>query len=279
MSSPKTVKLPRVLLIDDDAVSREVLAMMLEMHGFAVEVAEDGAEALAMLGPAGTNGAATLAEHPELILMDTQMPGVSGLELLETLRRGCQARIVAISGSAVSSRVRRAADGFLMKPVEVEELMRLLEGPAERRRRVMLEKNVSASAGKSNGSRRANGGVAVNGEAAGAEDAVIDPLVLGKLKAMMNAAALREVYTATAADLEGRLATLAAAMQDGQAAEVVRIAHAIKGGCAMVGLSAAKDSAARLETGNQSETWQNELSQLHFALDKLQGILSDGLLW
>ena len=71
---------------------------------------------------------------------------------------------------------------------------------------------------------------------------------------------------------------LAAAMGAGDATEVVRIAHIIKGGCGMVGLSGAQEAAARLETGNQHGTWPKDLLQLHFALGKLQGILEKGLL-
>ena len=77
-----------ILIIDDDAISREVMQMTLEMHGYAVETAEDGAAALVLL--AGTK--------PTTILMDTQMPGLSGVELIAALRDVCQARIIAISG-------------------------------------------------------------------------------------------------------------------------------------------------------------------------------------
>ncbi len=92
--------LPRLLLIDDDPISREVLSMLLEMHGFPVESAEDGAEALSKLhGP----------DTPEAILMDTQMPGLSGLELIAALRKATAARIIAISGSDPGDAIREAS--------------------------------------------------------------------------------------------------------------------------------------------------------------------------
>jgi CheY-like chemotaxis protein len=260
-------KLPRVLLIDDDAVSREVLAMTLEMHGFPVDAAEDGAQAIGKLGGSEGNSAA-----PELILMDTQMPGLSGAGLIRKLRQISPARIVAISGSEAERAVREAADGFLLKPVEVEELKKLLAPPASRkspvRRAHRKENSISAATAGD------VGGVADSGR-----KTLVDPTVLGKLKAMMSAAALREIYAATATDMESRLGGLAKAMDAGQAAEVSRIAHAIKGGCAMVGLTAAKDAAARLESGNREEMWPKELAELTFALDNLQRILSDGLPW
>ena len=260
MSSPETSALPRVLLIDDDAISREVLAMMLEMHGFPVDSAEDGVQALEFLGRASVSTAA--GATPDVILMDAQMPGLSGAGLIEALRKASRARIVAISGSDVNDYVRHAADGFLLKPVEPDALKNLLQ-PGN------IAKNSKPPAQDDDSQLAADD----------TDEALIDPAVLGKLKAMMSAASVREIYTATATDLESRLVTLAAAMADGRASEVARVAHAIKGGCAMVGLSIAKDAADRLETSNLPDMWQKELAQLHFALDKLQCILSDRLPW
>ncbi len=102
---------------------------------------------------------------------------------------------------------------------------------------------------------------------------------LGKLKAMMPAAALTEIYTAVATDLEARLVPLSAAINAGDTTETARIAHIIKGGCSMVGISVAVEAAARLESSNPPETWPKELLQLHFALDRLKSILENGLLW
>ena len=249
-SSNPNPPLPRLLLIDDDAISREVLAMMLEMHGFPVDSAEDGQLALDFLEKT--------AAPPGIILMDTQMPGLSGLELVHALRNAChgraRTRIVAISGSEVSEEIRLATDAFLLKPIQVESLMALLDD------RGSADEPPTAHAETADSSE------------------VLDPVVLGKLKAMMPAAALREIYTAVASDLETRLVSLAAAIDAGDAAEVARIAHIIKGGCGMVGFSSAQKAAARLESSNLQETWPKELLQLHFALNKLQGILGDGLL-
>jgi CheY-like chemotaxis protein len=234
-----------------------------------VETAEDGAIALSWLG----SGVA----HPDAILMDTQMPGLSGLELIAALRAVTKARIIAISGSQVGEAIREAADGFLLKPVEVEQLMALIESePAK-------TVDIQAAAGRSTSpagtpkpltgrARRAANAAA----SAGPKD-LIDPVVLGKLKAMMPAAAVLEIYTAVAADLEKRLPSLAAAIEAGNAKEASGIAHAIKGSCSMVGISGAADAASRIETGNLAESRTKELLQLNAALSTLQGILCDGL--
>jgi len=106
-------------------------------------------------------------------------------------------------------------------------------------------------------------------------DSLVDPLVLGKLKAMMPASAVREIYVAVASDLTKRLVTLQAAMDAHDGTEVARIAHAIKGGCAMVGLIGAREAASRLETSNLPETWPAELAHLHSALKGLEVMLGD----
>jgi HPt (histidine-containing phosphotransfer) domain-containing protein len=201
--------------------------------------------------------------------MDTQMPGVSGLRLIKALRQRLKSaahnasRIVAISGSEVSNSILQAADGFLLKPIQVESLLALLE--PERALSAAPAPSIEASADP-------------NASGTQEPETVLDPTVLGKLKAMMPPAALKEVYSAVAADLEARLPSLAAAIDAGQATEVARIAHIIKGGCSMVGLSSATQAAARLEGSNRPDTWPQELAQLHFALGKLQDILEDGLL-
>lgn len=254
MSPPGTNRLPRVLLIDDDVISREVISMTLEMHGYPVDSAEDGAQALEFLSRANASAAEVA---PEVILMDAQMPGLSGVGLIEALRRNSSARIIAISGSA-NDQVKESADDFLLKPVDPAALEAVLnEQEHGDKQSATFELKASADP----------------------DEYVIDPVVLRKLRAMMPESAVKEIYMATATDLASRLVTLSAAMNQGRASEVARVAHAIKGGCAMVGLAGARDSAARLETGNQPESWQNELSQLHFTLDKLQGLLSDELLW
>jgi CheY-like chemotaxis protein len=255
--STATRPFPSILLIDDDAISREVMQMTLEMQGFAVQTAEDGAAALALLG--------SQTAPPEVILMDTQMPGLSGVELVRALRGAAQARIVAISASEPGEAIRRAADGFLLKPIQMEALIVLLDAAEEDRSAKELNLAPPETAGAG----------------ADANAGLVDAVVLGKLRAMMPASAVREIYAATASDLKMRLVSLQAAMEASntteaaRTAEVARIAHAIKGGCAMVGLTGARDAAARLEISNLPVSWPEELTQMHFALQGLEGMLGD----
>ena len=249
MSSSRTVRqLPRILVIDDDAISREVVAMMLEIHSFAVETAESGEAALTLLDRQDL-------DRTEVVLMDLQMPGLSGVELIDALRARSAARIFAISASEPAEEMRGIADGFLLKPVDMDGLVKLLQPDAD----VAVVDAATLDAAKDG----ADAGI----------DAVIDPAVLGKLRAMMPKAAVREIYAAVAADLKSRLAVLQSAMTSLDVPEVKRLAHSIKGGCSMVGLSGATEAAARLETSNTTVTYPQELSQLHAALAALEGIL------
>src|SRR5687767_3737024 len=68
---------PAVLVVDDTEANRDALSRRLERKGYSVTTAADGAEALRQL-----------AERPfDLVILDVMMPGMSGLEVLEQIRR------------------------------------------------------------------------------------------------------------------------------------------------------------------------------------------------
>jgi CheY-like chemotaxis protein len=253
MDLPPPSGLPRLLLIDDDFISREVLALVLETYGFPIESAADGPEALALLDQLDQLDQSE-SVPPEIILMDNQMPGLSGLDLIAALRSRSSARIIAISGSEVDESIKQATDGFLLKPIEAADVTALLAASVKDIKPAVPDET------------------AVPAELIAIESPV-DPIVLGKLQAMMPAKAVREIYAATATDLRTRLTSLEAAMTAANTPEVQRIAHSIKGGSAMVGLSAATQAANRLETSDLTGLWPAELAQLVSALEALEGML------
>ena len=214
-------KLPSLLLIDDDLVSREVTATVLTLNGYMVHTAEDGAAAVELLSDKGS--------VPDVILMDAQMPGLSGVELIAKLRGQTKARIIAISGSNPPEEVGQAADGFLLKPFNVDALDRVLGGV-----------KVSASGQPSR---------------IDANEPVISKQTLAQFRAMMSEAAVKEIYVAVIADLNKRAQLLEAAIAKGHSEEVRRIGHAIKGGCGMAGaLQAARIGALFEEESHESES-------------------------
>ena len=111
----------RVLLIEDDAQLRQVMAIVLRGLGVQVlaEVA-DGAAALEHL-------AADSNESPDLILTDCQMPRMDGIALVRHLRaRGDRTPVIMISGQQDPSVVARAyeagVDHYLPKPLSAASL-------------------------------------------------------------------------------------------------------------------------------------------------------------
>jgi PAS domain S-box-containing protein len=112
----------RILVIEDDADAREMLRVLLETHGYAVEVAEDG--------PRGIE--ASRAAGHDAILVDLGLPGLEGFEVVPRLgvHGGRRPYVVAITGSSQPGDRRRAADAgfdaYVVKPVEPDHLLRLL---------------------------------------------------------------------------------------------------------------------------------------------------------
>jgi len=246
-------ELPTVLLIDDDMVSREVMATLLSFRGFAVHTAEDGIAGLALLDQAKSSADAAL---PTVVLMDAQMPGLSGAGLISELRSRSSARIIAISGSAAPRDVVAATDGFLLKPFSPDDLVSFLEQytaqPASEKPQEPDEPVIAAE-------------------------------TLAQLRAMMSEKAVRQIFAAIVADLDKRIPALDAALASADWPEVRRIGHSIKGGCAMAGARQAARLGALLEVvslnpkSNQLDNSQKLLADLQSARHNLQRMLEHEL--
>jgi two-component system chemotaxis response regulator CheY len=102
----------RVLVVDDDNLMRELLKAMLRDEGYIVAGdAKDGPSALA----------ACEKMRPDVVCLDVNMPGMSGIEILKTLRRQYpDTRVIMITGDSSLSTVREAvshgAIGYIIKP-------------------------------------------------------------------------------------------------------------------------------------------------------------------
>jgi two-component system response regulator MprA len=107
-----------ILVVDDDAGLRRALRRVLVSHGFEVEVAEDGAEALARVR----------TRTFDAVVLDVMMPGSDGLEVCEQLRASGDGLPVLMltARDAVRDRVaglEAGADDYLVKPFANEELV------------------------------------------------------------------------------------------------------------------------------------------------------------
>lgn len=109
-----------VLVVDDDPDIRETLRFVLEDAGYVVYCAENGREALMILGQD--------APLPGLILLDLMMPVMSGDEMLRALKSvHALAQIPVTIVTASGAPMPPLASGLLKKPVDLDVLLRLVE--------------------------------------------------------------------------------------------------------------------------------------------------------
>src|SRR5258706_6744701 len=120
-----------VLIVDDEKNIRRTVRMVLEGEGFAVEEASSGEEALARLPDVGA----------DVMLLDVQLPGISGLETIEKLATlkvpDPLPTVIMISGHATLADAVRAvkagAYDLIEKPLDRERLIVALRNALERR--------------------------------------------------------------------------------------------------------------------------------------------------
>ncbi len=112
-----------LLVVDDDLKSRKIISMLLEERGYKISLAKNGAEALSILS----------RNNPfDLILTDINMPGMSGIELIETLKERGMAIpfcvVSAVDDKTVISRLQGlGCSGFLGKPLRSLTLVEKVE--------------------------------------------------------------------------------------------------------------------------------------------------------
>ncbi len=126
------VGMPRILLVEDNEISRDILSRRLRKAGYEILMAGDGSEAIS----------AAAAEQPDLILMDMTLPGIDGWEAARELRvRDETAKIPLIALTAhtlPADRDRALAAGFdeyEPKPVELPSLLQKIETLLTRQQR------------------------------------------------------------------------------------------------------------------------------------------------
>jgi len=110
-----TVSQGSLLVVDDDAMNRDMLSRRLARHGYTVAVAEDGEQALKMIE----------GQKFDLVLLDIMMPGVSGLQVLENLRRrNSMADLPVIMATAkdessdIVQALKLGANDYVTKPLD-----------------------------------------------------------------------------------------------------------------------------------------------------------------
>ncbi|MCW1429176.1 response regulator [Novosphingobium sp. PS1R-30] len=119
----------RILVVEDNDLNRKLFCDVLKSQGYAVEPVSDGLDAL--------DKAKNFV--PNLIIMDIQLPNVSGLDLIEAAKADPLLRMIpvlavtAYAGKGDEERIREAgADSYLAKPVSIGPFMVAVKGLVER---------------------------------------------------------------------------------------------------------------------------------------------------
>ena len=112
----------RILVIDDNADIRDLIQYIFEKDGKLVIQGEDGEKGLAK----------AKAERPDLILLDTTMPGISGLEVLKVIRQNVDNEIstipvVMLTAISADADIKKAyeigASSYIVKPFKREKIL------------------------------------------------------------------------------------------------------------------------------------------------------------
>ena len=106
---------PRVILVEDDRETRELLARLLRNDGFEVMEAANGLKLISMLH----------ADHPEVIILDVNLSWIDGFELCRAVKRNEEFReipVVFLTGRSTEDDARRGrdagAEAYFRKPVD-----------------------------------------------------------------------------------------------------------------------------------------------------------------
>ena len=113
----------RVLIVEDHPTMREAMRMVLADEGFLVDQAADGTQALDLV----------VSDRPDLVLLDLNIPGISGSDLLAALKASSATSgipVIVVTAEEEEGRraaMRAGAEDYLAKPFSPRALVRLVE--------------------------------------------------------------------------------------------------------------------------------------------------------
>ncbi len=233
----------RLLLVEDNLVNQEIAALLLEEHGFVIDIANNGKEALEMLS-SGQNAYAA-------ILMDCQMPIMDGYETTRTIRLGTTVSnpsipIIAMTANAMKGDREKCLaagmDDYLTKPLDADKLIATLKHyiTASKMDRDTHQIKPCDSTMKTESHSQVMWDRA------------------GLLKRVMNKEAilqkLVQSFLTTSPEI---VADLTGKLHSADHTEISRLAHSLKGAAANLGALQLQDSAARLEQCSKDEKQSN----------------------
>ena len=124
MADAQAIKMPKILLVEDNEMNRDMLSRRLARRGFEVLIAVDGAQGVAM----------ACAENPDLILMDMSLPILDGWCATRQLKANAQTQdipLIALTAHAMADDREKAlqagCDDYDTKPIELPRLLRKMD--------------------------------------------------------------------------------------------------------------------------------------------------------
>ena len=118
------MKMPKILLVEDNEMNRDMLSRRLIRRGYEVVMAEDGAKGVELAN----------SESPDLILMDLSLPIMDGWEATRTLKANDSTKaipVIALTAHAMKSDEDKAkeagCDDFDTKPVDLNRLIEKMD--------------------------------------------------------------------------------------------------------------------------------------------------------
>ena len=116
---------PKILLVDDEEEFVTTLAERLGLRGFETQIATDGEGALNLFE----------AESPHLVVLDLMMPGIGGLEVLKQIKKqNPRMPVILLTGHGSTAEgiegMRLGAFDYLMKPINIDDLIQVMEKAA-----------------------------------------------------------------------------------------------------------------------------------------------------
>jgi len=241
----------RILIADDDAGSRELLTELLRHSGHSVTAVFDGREALDALAK----------DRFEIVLMDEEMPGMSGLEATRAILQAAVAGekrpiIIGISGNNTQEDEQRCLaagmDAFFSKPIRMAELFSVLAALA-RRQPSFPEPADSAAPERTPGDLAAH----------------LDRVTGG------NQRIAQSLLKTFLADAPEKLSAIGRAVSQRDAASLGTAAHALKGSLALVGAQKAAGTARNLQAMGRLNSLGGAAAEFQVLEDEFKELLRE----
>jgi len=217
-------------------MSLELLDVLLSQEGFTVTCCGSGEDAVAAI---------TKNQEIGLVLTDLQIPGLRGPALAAAMRKATTTplRIFAMSATAPEHRLP-GFDAFLLKPLSIDRFLSLTHGSG------------------------------LHHAPTPEESHLLDEGIYRRMTAAMPAAQLKATYTFALDDALTRITAMRTAFHENDNSSFRRQAHAIKGGCAMVGAVELASLASIFErNGISGKQVGTELDEFKLAVDRLRRML------